>query len=98
MIKCNVLYFNHPPILLLSNFSNDESKQVVVVGCKGGQVLIVRIGKISSYEHKYDLSFPAELEWIKLGKLSKTGSLKVKSSGNYAIDLSGMKLKGCVVI
>ena len=93
MSNYNVLCFNHPLILSLFHFSNDESKHLVVVGCKRGQVLLVRIGKISSYEHKYDLSFPAELDWIKLARLSKTGSAKVKSSGNYAIDLSGMKWK-----
>ena len=78
-------------LLFLFHYSNEHSKSLVVVGCKGGQVLLIKIGKMKPYDHENDLSFPAELEKINLKSLLKTNGFKIKSSTNYCIDLSGMK-------
>ncbi|XP_065060865.1 protein ELYS-like isoform X2 [Rhopilema esculentum] len=72
----------------ISNLSNEHSKGIVIVGCQGGQVLIIRIGKMKSYDHRNDLSLPADVEYIKLKEILKTKDLELKSSTNYCIDLS----------
>ena len=71
-------------------YSNEHSKGIVIVGCQGGQVLIIRIGKMKSYDHRNDLSLPADVEYIKLKDILKTKDLELKSSTNYCIDLSSM--------
>lgn len=69
--------------------SNEMHKSLVIVGCKGGQVLIIKIGEMKPYDHQNDLSLPAELEYIKLKNLCKFDSSEFDPSTNYCIDLSG---------
>ena len=59
-----------------------------MVGCNGGQVLIVKIGEITSYDQRNDLSFPADLDFIKLQNLNNLEEMDPSQGTDYCIDLS----------
>ena len=61
---------------------------LVVVGCNGGQVLIVKIGEIKSYDQRNDMSFPADLDFIKLQNLHALEEMDPNQGKDYCIDLS----------
>ena len=78
---------NHKIYFIFSDPEN--SKQLVVVGCEGGQTLVVKIGDIKSYEHRNDLSLPAELKFVTFEDLANMEDEEFDPKINYGMDLSG---------
>lgn len=70
-------------------FSNEKSKSIAIVGCKGGQILVIKFAEMNAYDQQNDLSLPAELEYIKVNKIPKLDGSRLQASVNYCIDLSG---------